>query len=77
LDEDENKDPAQITFVHNAGFKNSLNVDKFRPQRKMLKIDIELMYWSNMIIMRLKICVLILVYIHIETVVKLSKKMTR
>lgn len=34
IDEDGNKDPAQITFVYKTGFKNSLNWDKFRPQRK-------------------------------------------
>ncbi|WP_347463708.1 MULTISPECIES: hypothetical protein [Clostridium] len=37
IDEDGNKDPAQITFVYKTGFKNSLNSDKFRPQRKNAK----------------------------------------
>lgn len=37
IEEDGNKDPAQITFVYKTGFKNSLNGDKFRPQRKNAK----------------------------------------
>jgi hypothetical protein len=34
IDEDGNKDPAQITFVYKTGLKNSINGDKFRPQRR-------------------------------------------
>jgi hypothetical protein len=37
IDEDGNKDPVQITFVYKTGFKNSLNGNKFRPQRKNAK----------------------------------------
>lgn len=34
IDEDGNKDPAQITFVYKIGLKNSVSGDKFKSQRK-------------------------------------------
>ncbi|APR00657.1 putative conjugative transposon recombinase domain protein [Clostridium botulinum] len=37
IDEDGNKDPAQITFVYKTGFKSNINGDRFRPQRKNAK----------------------------------------
>jgi hypothetical protein len=37
IDEDGNKDPAQITFVYKTGFKSILNGEKFRTQRKNAK----------------------------------------
>lgn len=37
IDEDGNKDPAQLTFVYKTGLKNSVNGDKFKPLRKNAK----------------------------------------
>lgn len=34
IDEEGNKDPAQLTFVYKTGLKNSVDGDKFKPQRK-------------------------------------------
>lgn len=33
-DEDENIDPAQLVFVYKTGFKNSLDGNRFKPERK-------------------------------------------
>ena len=37
IDEDGNKDPAQLTFVYKTGISNQLNGRNFRPERKNLK----------------------------------------
>lgn len=34
IDEDGNKDPAQLTFVYKTGMKNNVNGNKFKPQRR-------------------------------------------
>ncbi len=34
INEDGNKGPAQLTFVYKTGLKNSVDGDKFKPQRK-------------------------------------------
>jgi len=34
IDEDGNKDPAQLTFVYKTGLKNNIDGDKFKPLRK-------------------------------------------
>ena len=34
IDEEGNKDPAQLTFVYKTGLKNSVDGGKFKPQRK-------------------------------------------
>lgn len=34
IDEEGNKDPVQLTFVYKTGLKNSVDGDKFKPQRK-------------------------------------------
>ena len=33
-DEDGKKDPSQLTFVYKIGFKNSVDGNRFKPQRK-------------------------------------------
>lgn len=33
-DEDDNKDPAQLTFVYKTGLKNNVDGSRFKPQRK-------------------------------------------
>ena len=37
IDEDGNKDPAQLTFVYKTGFSNQLDGRNFKPERKNVK----------------------------------------
>lgn len=40
-DEDENIDPAQLVFVYKTGFKNSLDGNRFKPERKNARANRE------------------------------------
>ncbi|WP_414836216.1 recombinase family protein [Clostridium sporogenes] len=73
-DEDENKDPAQLTFVYKTGLKNNVDGSPFKPKRKMQGKNIELLNCVPMLRTRFNLCLPIVIPTHVEMVVLLSHK---